>query len=486
MKQTPSQQTVASEPENSMDRRDFLARSGAIAAGTLLTNPFSILWSKTPQSGKMRVALVGTGVRGTSMWGKDVVDQYSDRVEFVGLCDINPGRLQLAKEYMRVNCPTFTNFDEMMQKTRPDTVIVTTVDATHDYFITRAMELGANVITEKPLTTDEVKCQRILDTERRTGKKVIVTFNYRYTPLTTRIKELLAGERIGKIISVDFHWYLNIHHGASYFRRWHGFRDKSGTLLVHKATHHFDLLNWWIDSDPAQVFGWGDLEHYGRNHPFRHTNCRTCPHTKECQFYWDITKSAHDMKLYVENEKYDGYIRDACVWRKEIDIFDKMAVQIKYANNVFVSYSLTTYSPYEGWRVAFNGTKGRIDSWEDIPWLEKSSASLSQQEKHEQEMQQNSNETQKSYNEIVVSDNFGDYEVIQVPKYTSGHGGGDSRLKDQIFKNPDAPDPLKHAAGTRDGAMSILVGIAARESIYSGEPVSVANLTDLVPRPKRL
>jgi len=61
-------------------------------------------------------------------------------------------------------------------------------------------------------------------------------------------KEQLAKQPIGKLTSVDFHWYLNTYHGADYFRRWHGERDKSGTLLVHKATHHFDLLNWLIDS----------------------------------------------------------------------------------------------------------------------------------------------------------------------------------------------------------------------------------------------
>ena len=70
------------------------------------------------------------------------------------------------------------------------------------------------------------------------------------------------------------------------------------------------------------------------------------------------------MKLYHANEEHDGYIRDNCLWRKEIDIFDKMAVQIRYANDVQVSYSLTTYSPYEGFRIAFNGMDGRVESWE--------------------------------------------------------------------------------------------------------------------------
>lgn len=188
------------------------------------------------------------------------------------------------------------------------------------------------------------------------------------------------------------------------------------------------------------------------------------------------------MKLYVENEKYDGYIRDACVWREDIDIYDKMAVQIKYANNVFVSYSLTTYSPYEGWRIAFNGTKGRIDAWEDIPWLddEQDQAAL-----HAKEMNQNLKEKPEDYREIMIMENFGNYERIKVPKSSGGHGGGDTRLKDQIFKDQNMSDPFKHAAGTRDGAMSILVGIAAGNSIEQKKPIRVEDLTDLKPMAKR-
>jgi predicted dehydrogenase len=190
------------------------------------------------------------------------------------LCDKNEGRVKFAPTMIGVNCPTFTDFDLMMKTVKPDMLIVTTMDSTHHEFIIKGLEFGVNVITEKPMTTDEVKCQDILDAERRTGKKVIVGFNYRYATLVTAIKEQLLTGKIGDITSVDFHWYLNTYHGASYFRRWHGERDKSGTLLVHKSTHHFDLLNWLIDSDPVEVFAYGSLEHYGKNNPFRGQKCR--------------------------------------------------------------------------------------------------------------------------------------------------------------------------------------------------------------------
>lgn len=427
--------------------------------------------------------MVGTGVRGTSFWGKRLVEEYSDILEFVGLCDINPGRLQYAKQYMGVKCPVFMDFEKLILDTRPDLVIVTTKDSTHHEFIIKGLKMGCDVLTEKPLTTDEYKCQQIIDAENNSSKNLIVGFNYRWTPYATKVKELLAQGTIGKITSVDFHWYLNTYHGASYFRRWHGLKEAGGTLWVHKATHHFDLLNWWLDSDPQEVFAYGDLEHYGYNGPFRGDNCRTCPHKSECEYYWDITKDQRMMDLYVANEKHDGYIRDNCLFRDEINIYDKMSAQIKYANNVLLNYSLTTYSPLEGWRAAFNGTEGRIEAWLDIPYQK--NVSVDQAELHASEMDQ-SGEDKTDSEPIVVHKLWSDFETVNVDMERAGHGGGDKRLHEKIFRHPDEPDPFDRAAGIRDGAMSILVGIAARKSIESGQPVRIGSLTTLTPRAKRI
>jgi len=446
-------------PDNhNPSRRNFIAKTGSLAMGSIFLNGIAealTIWDKPDQ--KMKLALVGTGVRGVNMFGKDVTSVYPEQITFVGLCDKNIGRLNFAKEYIGVTCPVFTDFDKMLQETKPDVVIVTTMDSTHHEFIIKALEFGANVITEKPMTTDEFKCQAILDAERKSGKSVIVTFNYRYSPHRQRMFEMLREGAIGELTSVDFHWYLNTSHGADYFRRWHGFKDKGGTLLVHKSTHHFDLLNWWIDSDPEEVFAYGKLEFYGKNGPFRSTNCRPCPHKSNCDFYWDITKSKQMVDLYVKNEHHDGYLRDGCVFREEIDIYDKMAVQIRYMNGVQVSYSLTTYSPYEGYRIAFNGTKGRMEAWikESQPWEE------------------------PNQDEIRLTKNFGETQIIIISQGGGGHGGGDTRLKDKLFKDPTLADPYRQSAGTRDGAMSILVGIAARNSIETGKPVKIQEMTDI-------
>ncbi len=444
-------------------RRQFLAASSLLLGGTVLpasatANTEDLLseWMPHGRHAKLKVALVGTGSRGAGMWGRDIQKNYANQITFVGLCDKNKGRVAFAKHHIGVDCPTYTDFEKMMKETKPDLLIVCTMDSTHHHFIIRGMELGANILTEKPMTTDEQKVQAIVDAEKRTGKQCRVTFNYRYSPHRAKIWELLHAGEIGELTSVDFHWYLDTSHGADYFRRWHRRTENSGSLWVHKATHHFDLLNWWIESDPESVYASGSLDFYGKNGKFRADNCRVCPHTKNCDFYWDVTKSKYSKDLYVDNEQYDGYKRDGCVFKEDIDIYDKMAATIKYKNGVQVSYSLTTYSPYEGYRIAFNGTKGRIDAW-----IEESNKS-----------------NNADYDELVVYKNFNKREFVRIPHGTSGHGGGDKLLQDQIFL-PNVPDPLKQSAGVRDGALSCLIGIAARKSIETNAVVSISDLTTI-------
>jgi len=431
--------------------------------------------------GKQKVALVGTGSRGTSLYGKFLLEEYGDMVEFVGLCDINPGRVKYAQDLLGVNCNTYTDFDKMLDKEDIDMLMVTTVDSTHDEFIIKGLDKNINVVTEKPMTTDEKKCQAIIDAQRRSKGKLIMAFNYRYGQVFTKLKDMIAQKEVGDLVSVDLNWYLNTYHGADYFRRWHGLREKGGTLLLHKSAHHFDLLNWFIGSDPLEVHAYGALEKYGKNNSFRGDNCRSCDFTDQCEFYWDITKKERYMKMYVENEKYDGYERDNCLYREEIDIFDKMVVQIKYANNVQVSYSLTTYSPFEGFRIAFNGKDGRLETYEGIPWRV-AGAEEDQSKIHDKEMDQSSHTREKTkYHEIVSQRNFEDYKRIEFPYVRSGHWGGDKLMFDEIFRGKNSFD-LNHAANVRDGSMAVLIGIAARISIDEGRAVKIADLTDLIPK----
>jgi predicted dehydrogenase len=469
-----------SNDKTGITRRGFVKTTGVALAGSMVVSPtYSTVFNQLNQ--KRRVALVGTGSRGNSLYGKFLKEEYGDLIEFVGLCDSNKGRVEYAKKYIGLDCPTFTDFDEMIENVDMDLLMVTTVDATHHEFIIKGLEKNIDVVTEKPMTTDEQKCQQIIDAQRKSKGKLIMAFNYRYGKVFTKLKEIIDSKEIGDLISVDLNWYLNTFHGADYFRRWHGLRDQSGTLLLHKSAHHFDLLNWFIGSDPIEVYANGALEKYGKNNPFRGKNCRNCEHTKTCDFYWDMSKNENYMNLYAANEKYDGYLRDNCLWREEIDIFDKMSVLVKYANNVEVTYSLTTYSPFEGFRFAFNGKDGRLETQEGIPWRD---TNLEDQAKLHQKEMDNSSHTkmEHKFHEIVSQRNFEDYKRIEFPYVRSGHWGGDKLMFDEIFRGQNSKPELNHAATVRDGSMAVLIGIAARISIDTGKPIKIAELTDLVPQ----
>ncbi len=442
-------------------RRQFVRTAGAAAAGTFLVYPTVPFTGRSKRSGKMKVALVGTGVRGVRMFGHDLVRDYAEFIELVGICDINPGRLRYAGEFIGAGSPRFTSLDEMLQVTNPEWLIVTSWDREHHTHIVTGLKNGCNIICEKPITIDEQKAQMILDAEKQYGKKIVVTLNYRYAPHRARLKELLLKKVIGDITTVDFHWNINHPHLQRYMQRWHGESEKSGSLWVHKCTHHFDLVNWWLDSEPVEVFAYASLDKFGRKGPYRGRNCRDCAHTSTCEYYWDITEDDHLKRLYVDNEDFDGYIRDNCVFRNEIDIYEKHAAMVKYANNVYLNYSLTGDSDYEGFWIAFNGTEGRIEGREG-GWP-----------------------AGKDYHEWIIMPRGGTPEILKVPFEEGGHWGGDRVLMDSLFRNPEGEDPLGLRAGTRDGVLSILVGIGAKKSIETGKPVLIEGLTEIKPMIKR-
>lgn len=444
-------------------RREFLKKSTTVAAGiTMLSTGFgspvasaSSMEKQPGLPGKRRLALVGTGSRGTLTWGQGLLGQLSDKVELVGLCDINPKRAEFARKFIGINVPTYVanDFDRMIAETKPDAVIITTTDCFHSSYAIRAMELGCDAISEKPLATDAEQCQKLMDAEVRTGKRIITTFNVRHMAMAEEIKKVVLSGELGRIISVEFQEYLDINHGASYFRRWHGKSRFSGTLLLSKASHHFDQMNWTLEAEPETVHAFGKLAFYGNNNSFRARNCRTCPFTDKCDFYWDITKDETMMNLYVKNEDADGYLRDGCVWDNNIDTYDTMTVEVKYKNGVLLNYTMNAFLPYEGQRITLNGEKGRLDVTVNYkqPW------------------------DVKAENEFRLSKNFGETRSWVIERGEGGHGGADEKLRDMLFRE-NQPDPLGKMAGSRAGVMASLVGIAARKSIETGESVNIEDM----------
>ena len=429
---------------------------------------------------RKRYAIVGTGSR-AGMFIEAISKTYAESAQLVGFCDLSHTRMNWHNRQLQEQglppAPTFhaDDFDRMITEQKPDTVIVTTVDAWHHHYIVRALDQGCDVISEKPLTTTLERLQAIDAALERSGKSLRVTFNYRYAPAYARFRQLIAEGTVGRPLAVDFSWLLDTSHGADYFRRWHREKENSGGLLVHKATHHFDLVNWWIDSFPRQVFALGDLMFYGKDnaaargerYPYSRYTGVEAAQTDPFALFLD-QKAAY-AGLYLDAEAETGYIRDRNVFGEPISAEDTMTVTARYANGALLSYCLVAYAPWEGLRVAVTGTEGRVemDITENVAHLKSDSASAA------------ASKGAFKRTQIRAFPMFGKPYEVEVPRSEGGHGGADPLMLQQIF-SPDPPtDPLRQAASHIDGAASILVGIAANMSIETGKLIDVGDLFDL-------
>lgn len=423
---------------------------------------------------KKKFVLVGTGGR-SELFFAAIATDFNETSELVAFCDVNQTRMDYANQlltekygYPAVRTYKSEEFDRMIELEKPDSVIVTSVDRTHHRYIIRAMELGCDVVTEKPMTVDEKKCQDILDAVERTGRNVRVTFNYRYAPHHTKARELIESGVIGQVTSVHFEWLLNTKHGADYFRRWHRDKRNSGGLLVHKSTHHFDLVNFWIGSQPETVFAFGDLMFYGKENAEKrgvtefYNRATGNPAAEDDYFALHMDKNENLKALYLDAEHEDGYLRDQSVFGDGISIEDTMGVIVRYKNNAILTYSLNAYMPWEGYRIAFNGTKGRIE----MSIIEQSYVNAGSQKAMEGALLES---------QIMVHPMFAPPYEVEAEEGIGGHGGGDTVMLNDIFGTP-VYDKFHRAANHIDGARSILTGIAANRSIRTGLPVNVNDL----------
>jgi predicted dehydrogenase len=416
------------------------------------------------------------------MYADAIAGRYAATNALVALVDRSPTRMQFHRDRLRdvhrvAHIPAYSadRFDEMVERERPDRVIVTTTDAAHHEYVIRAMDLGCDVICEKPLTTTAESARAIAAAAERTGRELHVTFNYRYAAAYTRVRELIAAGAVGTPTLVDLAWLLDTSHGADYFRRWHRERSLSGGLLVHKASHHFDLVNWWIDARPMRVAAFGGLRFYGRDNAARrgehydYDRYTDEPRADADPFAFSLRQHPALTALYLDAEADDGYVRDRNVFDDGIAIEDTAGLIAHYDSGAVLSYSLVAYAPWEGLRLSITGDRGRIEL-ED----RHGSHTIRGQSLEELAAEQAGGEQSLWHYPM-----FGSPRAVEIPTLTGSHGGGDDLLLERLF-TPDLPaDPLGREASLADGIAALAVGLAANASIASGAAVDVSELLGL-------
>lgn len=318
------------------------------------------------------------------------------------------------------------------------------------------------------MCTNSSDCLRILEEEKKSKGSIICTFNYRYAPVHRLIKEMILEGKLGRITHVDLNWYIDIKHGSSYFNRWNRMRKNSGSLCIHKSTHHFDLVNWWLNDVPTDVHAFGALNYYGPNGPLNPSKkdgriCSSCGERMECPYYsrWatrnSVVEIIDDHLGGFDNKNgtlFTNYKPDMCIFDSEIDIPDTYIANVRYKSGALLNYSANFSTPYEGYRLAINGTLGRIEA-----------------ESRNTGRQNYPLEYEKLNPSLDYYPLFGSRYHIQLPVVTGGHGGGDPLILEDIFLGVDKLQKYKILADSRDARNSVLLGDAVWCSIHENRSI---------------
>ena len=432
-----------------------------------------------------RYGLIGTGHR-AQMYIDALAGTHSQAGQLVAWSDTNSVRVDYYEERLRAAghpLPTRYGADEierMISHEKLDRVIVTTPDFTHAEIVSRCLLAGVDVVVEKPLTINAVGVRQIESALAESGQQVLTTFNYRYSPRNSALKEVIAAGRIGDVTSVHFEWVLDTVHGADYFRRWHRDKTKSGGLLIHKASHHFDLVNWWIAAVPTRVYASGGLRFYGADNaaarglaasPERGTG-----HAEHDPFALDLTRDERLKALYLDAEHVDGYLRDRSVFDSGITIEDNLALVVDYDSGATMSYSLNAHSPWEGYRVVVNGTQGRAE----LSVVERGAALIDADgavilDPSAQPGASIDNDVRPASETLTVQRHWESAVIVPIPEGAGAHGGGDEQMLSDVFGRVTS-DALDRPAGFLDGVRAVSVGIAGNKSLETGLPVSIQEL----------
>lgn len=396
-----------------------------------------------------KYVLVGTGVRALT-FAEPLTKEYKESSVLLGLFDNNPKRAEYFSTQLGYPVKVFDDFDVMLDETKPDSVIVTSVDCTHHTYVIKALEKGCDVICEKPLTIDEIKCKEIFAAKKKCGKDIRVTFNCRYMPYFCKLKELIQSGAVGKILSVNYEHLVRFGHGAEYFHRWHRNMKNSGGMFVHKSTHHFDIVNWLLEDEPETVTATGELSYFGPNkRPYSGECCSKCSFQDKCEYYCNIEKDGMNNKMFFKVQDVDGYIRDRCVFGKDIDIYDNMSASVKYKSGVVLTYSLTLFNPYELNRISIAGTEGRLEAFDQYSGVDIDPVHRVR---------------------LIKRDSIVEHVFPRLP---SDHGGSGSIMRNEIFNIVPPDKKLNRRASVYDGAASLLIGVCANKSVKEKRTINV-------------
>ena len=466
-----------------MDRLEFLKRLGVLTVGaSLMGSGVSAMAAEAEEipeiasdkkiktkmpvmdaglSKPVTVMIIGAGGRGRTY--ARYAEKFPQSMKVVGVADLNPNRRKaMAKKH---NIPVenqFGHFNDALSKAKfADAVVIATPDNLHYEPCMKALELGYDVLLEKPVAPTERECRAILKQAHKYNRIVAVCHVLRYAPYFVALKQVLDSGAIGDIVNIQHFEPIRYAHMAhSYVRGNWPLSTKTTPIILAKSCHDLDILRWLIDKPCETIAAEGSLhlfrpENAPKGAPERCTD--GCPHEAECPYsaidiyerrkqhlgVFDLPRK--DPALIREKLKTTNYGR--CVFRCENDQCDHYVAIMKFQDGVTASFSMDAFTPWGGRRTRIMGTKGFIEG--DMT-------------------------TFTFYDFRTSHKSVWDQKVSEIAEYKgSGHGGGDHLLVRDFLRAVSAQDE-KLLSSTIDVSIeSHVMGFMAEKSRKSNKKIKI-------------
>lgn len=324
---------------------------------------------------KVTFAIMGVGNRGTE-YGARIL-RFPEEAEIVAMADTRCVRLDAANKYAKLpEDRLFASADELLAQPKlADIMIIATQDAQHKDHAIRAMELGYDLLLEKPVSNKLEDCKAIAEAAKRLGRRVVVCHVLRYTYFYRQIKELIDSGAIGRLISVRAMEMVNFHHHAhSYVRgNWHNSK-KSSPMILAKCCHDMDYLLWLTGKKCLKLNSFGSLTHFVKeNCPEGATERCTdgCPHADTCiynapKYYLSRMPNWPTKILHPEptEENIMEILRTTdygrCVYQMDNDVVDHQTVNMLLEDDVTVTFQMVSHTAWGDRDIYIMGTEGEI------------------------------------------------------------------------------------------------------------------------------
>jgi predicted dehydrogenase len=410
----------------------------------------------------IEAALLGAGGRGMFAYASYALKRPNE-IKFVAVAEPDDEkRERFAKEHGIPPERTFARWEDLLDEPRIcRALFICTQDADHYAPSMKALDLGYDIILEKPMATSPQESLEIARKAERLGRALSVCHTMRYSNYFSKLKEVVDSGIIGRIMNIQ--WTENVgywHQAHSFVRGNWRRKDETSPMILAKSCHDMDMIQHIVGGECLKVSSFGSLSFFkAENAPEGSTKRCTdgCKVEHDCPFsaikwYYNekdewpqsIVSLTPNLETRWKALKEGPYGR--CVFHCDNDVVDHQVVNMEFDNEVTVSFTMSAFSTDNTRSFKIMGTAGEIRGYDKL-------------------------------NELEIIRFSGERHKVQPEMVEGGHGGADTKMMMDFVRQLEQGDGPGKSPGLVS-AHSHLLAFAAEHSRMTGQTVTMSEYVE--------